>query len=150
MSGQLLGGVPALTLRNPWARAITHHGKDVENRSWMPHDGVHSLMVHAGKGWDRWPDSVPQVPAEEVATSAIVAVADLAWACNTSRYRDRVVCRCGPWAVAGQCHWRLRNVVVLAEPVPCDGAQGLWRPGSALVEAVAGQLIRIREEVSGG
>lgn len=46
--------VPALTLINPWAHLIVHHGKDVENRTWMPPQGVDWLFIHAGKGWCRW------------------------------------------------------------------------------------------------
>jgi hypothetical protein len=36
-------GTPALTVRNPWAWAIAHGGKPVENRSWymvVVHDEV--------------------------------------------------------------------------------------------------------------
>lgn len=32
------------------------------------------------------------------------------------------------WDVLGQWHWRLDDVRVLDEPVPCKGRQGLWRP----------------------
>ena len=32
------------------------------------------------------------------------------------------------WDVPGQWHWRLDDVRVLDEPVPCGGRQKLWRP----------------------
>lgn len=44
---------PALTVRNPWAWAIAHAGKSVENRTWeMTHKGP--LWLHAGcrSRWD--------------------------------------------------------------------------------------------------
>ncbi|MGW3888906.1 hypothetical protein ACWD69_09465 [Micromonospora chokoriensis] len=134
----------AITLKNPWAHLIAHCGKDVENRSWMPHDAVNTLLIHAGKGWadrDEWiwmPHTLPTV--DDVSTSAIVAVVDLAFACNTSRYSDTVRCRCGEWAMPGQCHWKLTNVVALPEPVPATGRQGLWRPTPDQRAAVARSL----------
>ena len=45
----------ALTVKQPWAWAIIHGGKDVENRSWMPNLGPRGMRIaiHAGKGWDK-------------------------------------------------------------------------------------------------
>lgn len=133
----------ALTLKNPWAHLIAHHGKDVENRSWMPHAGVDTLLIHAGKTWDRRNNRRPLVgDVGDPVTSAIVAVADLAFACDTSRWVQEVVCGCGPWAQPGQCHWRLANVRALAEPVPTGGKQGLWRPSAdVLAEVAAGEYL---------
>lgn len=57
------------------------------------------------------------VPMRE-ATSAIVALARV-------DYWDRE--QMTSWDVEGPWHWRLTDVRVLAEPVPCKGRQGLWR-----------------------
>jgi hypothetical protein len=134
----------ALTLLNPWAHLIAHHGKDVENRSWMPPESVDELLIHAGKGWDRHNNRRPLVgEIGEVVPSAVVAVARLAYACNTSRWIQGVVCACGPWAMSGQCHWRLSEVWSLRNPVPCSGAQGLWRPSPAVLDAVRAQLVEV-------
>ncbi len=134
--------VPALTLKNPWAHLIARRGKNIENRSWMPPESLTRVLIHAGKGWDdgpfadEWRNSL-----EPIATSAIVAVADLAHACNTSRHADRLRCGCNPkWAQPGQCHWVLADVRALAEPVPCGGRQGLWRPAPDVMARVAAQL----------
>lgn len=129
----------AITLKNPWAHLIAHRGKDVENRSWMPHAGVDQLLIHAGKGWDE----VDGVSRDGVITSAIVAVADLAFACNTSRYVLVPHCGCGIWARGEQCHWKLANIVALPEPVPAVGRQGLWRPDRTTLEAVRVQLAAV-------
>lgn len=139
-----LVGTPALTLLNPWAHLIAHHGKDVENRTWMPPERVSNLLIHAGKGWQT-PAQLPDgVRISDVVTSAIVAVADLAFACQASRYRETVVCQCGPWAMAGYCHWHLINVRPLPEPVPATGRQGLWRPTPDVLAAVDAQLFTRR------
>jgi len=45
-----------------------------------------------------------------------------------------------PWDVPGQYHWRFGDVRALTEPVPCRGAQGLWRLSAEADTAVRGQL----------
>jgi hypothetical protein len=132
---------PALTLHNPWAHAIAHFGKDVENRSWMPPEHIDRILIHAGKAWSPTGSGYlrelgfGEIEDYDPATSAIVAVADVAYACDAAR--RNAPCGCGRWAAAGQCHWRLGTVWTLAEPVPCAGRQGLWRPAPEVLEAVA-------------
>ncbi len=133
----ILGRPHALTLRNPWAHRIAHHGKDVENRTWPAPAGLTELLIHAGKRWDDVAD-LPEVFA--VVTSAIVVVADVVQVCDASVHAMTVRCRCGRWAAAGQYHWRLGNVVALAVPVPARGRQGLWHPDPGTLEAVRRQL----------
>jgi len=54
----------ALTVKQPWAWAICHAGKDVENRSTAipktvkPEDDPVRVMLHAGKAWDKDPSGV--------------------------------------------------------------------------------------------
>lgn len=46
--------IKALTIRQPWAHAIFHLGKDVENRSWRTrYRGP--LLIHAGAHRERNP-----------------------------------------------------------------------------------------------
>lgn len=142
-SRQSLAGVPALTLLNPWGLAITRYGKNVENRGWPPPPNLTRFLIHAGKGSD--PDGMAHLRSvgyedalAHVVPSAIVAVADLNGCCRLAvRGRD---CPCGRWAAARQFHWKLTNVVPLPEPVPCRGAQRLWRPAPDVIDAVAEAL----------
>lgn len=139
-----VAGVPALTLLNPWAHLIAHHGKDVENRTWVPGTATR-LLIHAGKGWDwaaaerygRWLG-----PGVGV-TSAVVAVAIIDDVCSATVNAPGVVCRCGSWAQPGLYHWRLRSVVALAEPVPAQGRLRLWYPPAEVVEAIEIQLAAV-------
>jgi hypothetical protein len=140
MSRPHLTDVRALTLRNPWAHLIAHYGKDVENRSWMPPEGVDQLLIHAGKGMDPCPEFMRNADWGDPHTSAVVAVVDLAYACDTSRRRETVVCGCGRWAQPGQCHWKFATVWALPEPVPAVGRQGLWRPSPDVLDAVRAQF----------
>jgi hypothetical protein len=131
----------AITLQNPWGHLIAHHGKDVENRGWMPYQGVDWLLIHAGKGWD----GSPNFPDPSLRTSAIVATAFLPFACDASLNSDTVICGCGPWAAANNCHWRLGGVWTLPEPVPVvRGFQRLWRPGLDVLDRIESQLALAR------
>lgn len=45
----------ALTLKQPWAWAMKHQGKRIENRTWLPPHAIRGgewFALHAGKGWD--------------------------------------------------------------------------------------------------
>jgi hypothetical protein len=145
---EYLIGVPALTIKNPWPVAICHPveavAKRIENRPWPAPVSVSTVLIHAGAGYDPFGVQFLRLRAgidpSTAVPSAIVAVADIAYCCDASRYTDTVVCGCGTWAAAGQYHWRLANVRVLPFPVPCKGAQKLWHPKPAVVDAVARQL----------
>jgi hypothetical protein len=137
----------ALTLKNPWAWAITNAGKRIENRGWPAPRGLQRVLVHAGAGWDRDAEGFIaglgfELPAlDTITTSAIVAVADLKGVCSATVDSPSSTCGCGPWAAPGQHHWRLaRKITVLAEPVKCQGAQRTWSPPGHLMAAIAWQV----------
>ena len=121
----------ALTLWQPWAHAIAHLGKRIENRTWRPParlDGK-PLAIHAGKTVDS--EAVEDLidfghlpldfDGRQLTRGAVVAVATF----------DRAIVRAdhvpdgqGFWW-HGPVGWLLTNVVAI-EPVACRGAQGLW------------------------
>jgi hypothetical protein len=123
----------ALTVRQPWAAAIAHHGKTVENRSW--HTNFRgTLLIHAAKA------AHPGISLIEYSQvrSAIVAVATLA-DCHPGDGK------CTAWAdhpEPSAWHWVLTDVRTLSEPVACKGALGLWTPAPEVVDAVLIQLNR--------
>lgn len=132
--------IKALTVRQPWAGAIAHHGKTVENRSWPTH-WRGTLLIHAAK--NRVP-GISLIEHDQV-YSAIVAVATLA-DCHSDDGR------CTPWANhpdPAAWHWVLTDVRTLTEPVPCKGALRLWTPTAEIVEAVMADLERPRLSVIG-
>lgn len=127
--GQERGPAPpilGLTLQQPWAWAICEAGKRIENRRWKPWcpKGTY-LAIHAGKGWDKqgaaWLISqmagALDVPTQAEAAQGIVAVARLGEVVQDSQ---------DEWFM-GPFGWRLHDVEVLPQPVPCRGAQGLWK-----------------------
>lgn len=132
----------AITVQRPWAWAIAHSTKRVENRVWKPTIPVGSyLAIHAGKTWDdnaafvmETIDGVELPPyTSDAHALGIVAVARLAKVIDCSREdvpEDQKPWTCGPFA------WLLDDVVALDTPVACAGARGLWPVEGALLESV--------------
>jgi hypothetical protein len=145
----------ALTIWQPWAVAIAHWGKDVENRTWQCYRrGL--IAIHAGAGVGTHNDYRAAIacvadltgrPAEDITDgsqirSAIIAVANLTDVCSKSRHFPfaHLKCTCGLWAQSGQRHFKLTDVVALPEPVPCKGSQQLWILPPEVESAVRAQL----------
>ncbi|MGW6578929.1 hypothetical protein ACWF76_05895 [Streptomyces globisporus] len=123
----------ALTIRQPWAGAIVHQTKRVENRTWkLPaaHHGVR-ILIHAGAQ----PDKNAEVEGPNLDVyGAIVGVATVT-GCHWS---DDGMC-CGPWGFAKAYHWTLADVIALPEPIPAKGALGFWTPSDDIVNAALRQ-----------
>ncbi|WOD37388.1 hypothetical protein [Nodosilinea sp. E11] len=113
----------AITLHRPWAYAIAHLGKRVENRGWACPLAPGSLIaIHAGKKYDKQAaDWIRQTlgqdcpPDGDEHPTGIVAIA---------RFVGNVTASDSPWFV-GPIGWQLTEVVAI-DPVPCSGQQGLW------------------------
>lgn len=139
----------ALTVQQPWAWAIVHGGKDVENRTqaW----GYRGpLAIHAGARLsdrsnyalikalgdamrdDRWQD---------LDYGAIIGVVDLV----DVHTADWCWGHCSPWAESSYdehrgrtrrdiVHLVLENPRPLEVPIPCKGRLGLWTPPAEVLE----------------
>lgn len=140
----------ALSVRQPWAWAITHGHKSIENRAWnTSHRGL--LAIHASALWDgddalgtvvdlaNIHISDVRIPGRHL--GAIVAVAELMGICTSSA--EQRGCDCGPWAIGGQHHWRLANPRPVPEPVPCKGRLGLWCLPDQVEAAVLDQIAAV-------
>jgi hypothetical protein len=127
--------VKALTVRQPWAGAIVHQTKRVENRSWkLPaaHTGVRRL-IHAAATPDR--DAIVYGPNLDV-YGAIIGAATFT-GCHFDSGRQPC---CSEWAFTGTHHWQIADVIALPEPVPAIGALGFWTPPADVLAAVQQQL----------
>ena len=115
----------AITIWQPWAWAIAHAGKDVENRTWMPPKSSigEQIAIHAGKRFDDdavefiqsivpggFYDDVPEC-AEDCITGAIIAIVTLAgvrpWGEGPARFSR--------W-YGGPIGWLLSDKIVLPQP----------------------------------
>lgn len=109
----------ALTVRQPWAWAIIHAGKDVENRTWSNRYSHGTIAIHASM---RAPTvaALPRrvrLPDDEVIVrGAIIGVVDVVGI--VKRHRSR-------W-FEGPVGWVLRNPRALRTPTLCTGRLGLW------------------------
>lgn len=119
----------ALSLWRPWAEAILHYGKDVENRAWStPLRG--RILLHSGQAVERgvsilckneyeimnWRNSntlnVEELPTGLVGTVEIVG-------CIFDSYDSL-------WARPRRWNWVLANPRAFAEPIPYRGRQRLF------------------------
>lgn len=125
----------ALSVRQPWAWAILHAGKGIENRSaasirHMNFSGVDRLAIHAAKGMtrDEYEEAaefmveigVPCPPAAALARGGIVGAVAF----------GGIVTKSGsPWFFGPR--WLLLEEPSPCAFIPCRGALGLfeWTPG---------------------
>lgn len=144
----------ALSITRPWAELILR-GKSVENRVWKAQQPGR-ILLHAAKSWEPSALSFAAMAGPDVLAgmsqspndhrTGIVGVAEVDSICGNEMVdagRSWTPCQCGPWAMAGQYHWRLRNVRRLPRPVPCRGALGLWTPPAEVVAEIETQLAEI-------
>jgi len=149
-----------LTVRQPWAWAIVHGGKDVENRSRSlgPYRGL--VAIHAGLTLDL--DALDELSAgghralgdailartpEDLITmtevGTVIGVVNL-WAMHSAQPwccpNLGVPPFGGPWAQPDHWHLNFTNPRPLAHPIPTRGRLGLWRPNNELAAAVRRQL----------
>jgi hypothetical protein len=105
-----------LTLRQPWAHAVAHLGKTVENRPWKPGKGWRgTLAIHAGRSVD----TAARAVVEEIAGESlphrliggiVVAVAELVDVHSPADCWVLGQGGCSPWAESGAFHWVLEDV----------------------------------------
>jgi hypothetical protein len=137
--------VKALTIKQPWADAIVHGSKRVENRTWMTaYRGA--LALHAGKAADSDGDLVVRAFEPQAAASfpdergAIIGLATLV---DVHPFADvgpgRPHCCTDLYAVRepGTFHWVVRNPIALPEPIVHKGQLGLWQVRDQVAEEIA-------------
>ncbi len=144
-SERTTGHMKALTLWQPWASLIAWGEKQYETRSWPTTYRGH-LAIHASKNDDGWEvcqfNSFYQQALERAGIphfdnlplGMILCIVDLVDV-QQVREVDRGVIfgkmldqkeeNFGDYS-HGRYAWKLENVRVLFEPIPCRGYQGLW------------------------
>lgn len=157
----------AISVHAPWAWALMHAGKDVENRShgkrrW-PQSVLGRVWVHAS----RWPLSMPTVPASGFARAVwsserekmhALAADHLGRSVDEAELEAELLLMRGhivgsvevygyrtpddppdsPWYVPGSLAILVRDPRPLATPVRAKGALGWWRPQGEVLEQLKG------------
>jgi hypothetical protein len=124
--------VKALSVRQPWAWAIIHAGKDIENRTWRTHYRgplfIHaSLARHSKTGMPR---GIRSPREDALHFGAIIGLVELVDVVERSRSK---------W-FAGPLGWVIANPYRLKHPMPCKGGLGLWNVPPAVARRIRAQL----------
>lgn len=139
----------AITVRQPWAWAIVHGGKDVENRSRNIAGSYRGpVAIHAGLGaFAKDNDASRALVAahgSETPTTlhfgAIIGVVDLVDAHEPDWCQGDSAC--SRWAMADHHHLVLADPRPLATPMPYKGALGLWRLPDDIAARIAAEVAR--------
>jgi hypothetical protein len=111
-----------LTCKQPWAWAIIHGGKNVENRTWKPRNPCR-ILIHAGRGLD--PAGVLFLgmngirPPQVFASGVVIGAVDYTgWSTDSESV----------WAVPGMYHWALENPVPAGTYRPMRGQPSFFHP----------------------
>jgi len=140
-----------LTVRQPWAWAIIHGGKDVENRVRNIAGGYRGpVAIHAGLAYDNQWNSYPLAlkmnhhegvhedpqpwRAHLGAILGVVDLVDVHDLDSAACYDDT------EWAEDGMYHLVLANPRPLTTPIPFRGALGLRRLDEETTAAVWSQI----------
>ena len=116
--------LPAISIRQPWAWAILHAGKDVENRTWPLSKRYMNkpILLHVGKRIER-EDVIHllhlgfSVP-ENLETGGIVGLIVFSGYGYDSNSQ---------WAAMDQCNWRIDTQRTKPLPFfPCPGRLGFF------------------------
>lgn len=123
-------GLPALSIRQPWAWLVANGHKDIENRTWVTgHRG--RFLIHAGKEatWDEYQSccdfamgvdrTIQMPPFCDLPRGGIVGVAEIVGLDFGEDGRS-------PW-FTGSVGFVIRNARPLPF-LPCKGALGFFRP----------------------
>lgn len=153
----------ALSIRQPWAWAMLHAGKDIENRDW-PTWFRGRFAVHAAKGMTvqeyrdgiayihqafianvlrnpmtvQFGDGRLSVASGELVTPGFDEITRGAIV-GVAVIDDCVQSSDSPW-FQGTHGFVLRGAIALPEPIPCKGALNFWDVPSDIVAQIKEQL----------
>lgn len=124
----------AISVRQPWAWALIHGGKDVENRGrrdpWFGAIGER-VWVHAAKTIEVYDFAEVrrlsgQHPPADLAVGSLIGSVEIRDVHHASRCFDRLLTYCSPWAQPDQWHIVTANPIALPQPIAWRGALGLF------------------------
>lgn len=134
--------VRALSVRQPWAYAILHMGKDVENRTWEPPANLLGVRfwIHASKKVEALEPWELLGQRFTLADDGLCALAHLPRGAivGSARLADVVEQSASRW-FAGPIGWVLTEPIPLETPIPCQGRLGLWHVPDPILEQLREQ-----------
>lgn len=140
----------ALSIKEPWATAIIHGNKDVENRTWRRVDVIGEVIaIHASltpasdlsrqvfEGLAHCFDEGPHDPSIE-APGCILGTARVVDIMFESKEKGKVDLGLFPW-FEGPYGYVLADIEPLDVPIPCRGALGLWEVDANILAKMRGE-----------
>ena len=132
----------ALSIRPPWAWAILHAGKDIENRTWKTSMrgtiAVHSSQTMSRTYYERAVEEIKKTaprakvpPYDEMVRGAIVGLVDI------TDCKDQTESK---WHISDNYGFVLANPRVLREPIPCNGRLNFWEVPDSIARRVSRQF----------
>lgn len=145
----------ALTIHQPWAWAIVHDKKRIENREWEPPRQVigRYIAIHAGgvprtkKAHAELGNVARQIGAPTTDELVFGAVVGIARVVRVIHAEPRPQSPHFLWWV-GPLAWELDNVFALPTPLRCKGQPKLWELPSDLHQAVRRQWQEARDDLN--
>ncbi len=142
----------ALTIPQPWAWAIVHSDRRIENRDWRPPRYLlgNLIAIHAGKTLDRTAlehlrtELGLTVPERLLVSGAVVAVAKVRGSSAKAPASGHPQTRWWEGPIA----WIFDQVVMLPTPVPSRGYPKVWRLPAAVESNVCEQWGKARQSVA--
>ena len=132
----------ALSIRPPWAWAILHAGKNIENRTWKTSRrgviAVHSSQTMSRTYYERSVEEIKKTaprakvpPYDEMVRGAIVGLVDI------PDCKDQTESK---WHISDNYGFVLANPRVLRRPIPCNGRLSFWEVPDSIARRVSRQL----------
>jgi hypothetical protein len=125
--------INCLSVKNPWAYAIMHLGKNIENRTrGTTYRG--KLYIHASQsidpvGWKALCDIGNQLG--RIYPDLTFFEANDNCGCILGFVELYEISRGGitsnPWGEVDKSHWYLRDPMILKTPIPTKGKLGIWQ-----------------------
>ena len=134
----------ALSIKQPWAHAILHFGKDIENRTRKTnHRGP--FLIHVGQNSDYAAfDTLREMGFAEYPKALHTGVIIGRYSISDCVMESRPRWFGGPYGyVLGTCvsMWKGRGIedmpIAYEHPIPCKGQLGFFTPSDEVLKAVA-------------
>jgi hypothetical protein len=133
----------AISIRPPWAWAILHASKDVENRTWRTNMRG-SIAIHASQNMNRpyYESALEEI--KKVAPGATVPTYEAMVRGAIVGLVDVVGCEEHPsskWHVRDHYGFVLANPRALRKPIPCNGRLSFWEVPDAIARLISDGLL---------